>query len=130
MLEIVQETVAIIAPQSPIVTAEGESLENLHAFIRTMAHFMEFALLGALACGCCLAYMQDYTKEKKYFFIGAGSLILVPIIDEFLQSFTANRAAEFIDFAVDVSGGGVGFALTLAFFYGILFLIKKAKTKK
>ena len=130
VVDTVQAVVAWIAPQSPIATATGEAYAKLHADIRTLAHFAEFALLGALACGCCLVYGLDHkAKErtngdkkqvmakKKYLFIGLGSLALVPLIDETLQSFTANRAAEWLDAAVDFSGGVVGFALVLSVFY-------------
>ena len=131
VVETVQEAVKIIAPQSPIATAEGEALDELHSTIRTLAHFAEFALLGALASGCCLVFTwENFTQHKKYLFIGAASLILMPLADEFIQSFTANRAADWIDVVVDFAGGSVGFGLVLGCVFGILYLMKKHNHKE
>ena len=113
VVDTVQAVVAWIAPESPIATATGEAYERLHADIRILAHFSEFVLLGALTCGCALAYGIKW----KYFWLGLGSLLIVPILDETLQSFTANRAAELLDVMVDFSGGIVGFSLVLLFGY-------------
>jgi VanZ family protein len=134
VVDAVQAVVAWVAPQSPIATATGEAYAKLHADIRTLAHFSEFALLGALACGCCLVYGLENKATKgtnngaikpktallkKYLPIGFGSLLFVPLLDETLQSFTANRAAEWLDLAVDFSGGIVGYALVLGCFLAV-----------
>ena len=130
VVETVQEVVKIIAPQSPIATATGEDYERLHTSIRVLAHFTEFALLGMLACGCFLVYIQDCGLDKRYWLIGALSVVIVPCIDEWLQSFTANRAAEWADIWVDLSGGCIGFALILACFYGVVWILQKRKEKQ
>ena len=87
---------------------------------------MEFVLLGVSVAGCCLVY----TQRKRYWLIGVGGLVLVPIIDEILQGFTANRAMEFKDMLLDFGGGILGFGLVLACFYGILWWINKRKIGK
>lgn len=126
VVDTVQEVAQVIAPESKIATATGEAYDKLHADIRTLAHFAEFVLLGAVACGCCLVY----TQKKRYWLLGILGLVLVPIIDETLQSFTANRAAEIIDILVDFGGGIVGFALVLGCFYGVAYWWKRRKNKR
>ena len=126
VVDTVQEVAQVIAPESKIATATGEEYNKLHANIRTLAHFAEFVLLGVVTCGCCLVY----TQKKRYWLLGILGLVLVPIIDEALQSFTANRAAEIIDILVDFSGGLVGFILVLGCFYGISYCLKTRKNKR
>ena len=43
-VEMVQQVVAVFAPNSSIITATGAEYDKLHAFVRTLAHFSEFAL--------------------------------------------------------------------------------------
>ncbi len=126
VVDVVQDVAQAVAPESQIATATGEDYDKLHATIRNMAHVAEFVLLGASAAGCCLVY----TQRKRYWWIGIGGLVLVPIIDETLQSFTANRGMEFHDMLLDFGGGMIGFAIVLGAFYGILWCINKRKEVK
>lgn len=126
VVQTVQAVAQVVAPQSAIATATGEDYVRLHEHIRILAHFAEFAALGVLTCCCCLVYKL----KRRYYFIGLSSLAIIPIVDEILQSFTVNRATEFFDFAIDFSGGCVGFGLTLACFYGILWLLKKRNEQR
>lgn len=125
VVRLVQKVVGVFAPDSWIATATGEAYEKLHDIVRTVAHFLEFALLGALFSWCYRAY----TSEKAYFFVVVCFLVLVPVIDEFLQTLTVGRAAEMKDVFVDTAGGlaGATFAvLTLV----LGFAIYKKRRKK
>ena len=108
-VEVVQQVVATVAPNSPIVTATGAEYDKLHAIVRTLAHFSEFALLGALAGWCCRAY----TDKKKWIFIPICAVAWVSVVDELLQTTIEGRAAQFLDVLVDGSGGVVGFVFAL-----------------
>lgn len=103
-VEVVQQVVAVFAPNSSIITATGAEYDKLHAFVRTMAHFSEFALLGALAGWCCLAY----TGKKKWLILPLCGVALVAVLDELLQTTIEGRGAQFSDVLVDVSGGVLG----------------------
>lgn len=105
----VQKLAGVFAPHSWVATATGEAYEKLHGIVRTSAHFCEFALLGALFTWC----YRSYTDEKAYFFIVVCFLVLVPVVDEFLQTLTIGRAAEMKDVFTDTAGG----------FAGVLFAI-------
>ena len=87
----------------------GEAYDKLHWIVRTAAHFSEFALLGALFCWCYRAY----TRDKTFLFLPVGLLVLVPIVDEFLQRSSAGRVADIADMLVDTAGGLCGFSFAL-----------------
>ncbi len=100
----VQKFVGFFAPNSFIATAAGEDFERLHSGVRTAAHFCEFALLGALLVWCYLSYTQD----KAFAFLPFALVVLTPVFDEAVQSFTGGRAAEIKDLLVDTAGGLAG----------------------
>lgn len=100
----------IIAPDSFIATATGADFDRLEAVVRVIAHFSEFALLGALAFWTYRAY----TPKKIWMiapFVGAA---LVAIIDEILQYFTPGRAFQITDVLIDWAGVGAGCLFALA----------------
>lgn len=113
VVDTVQDAVAIVAPQSPIATATGEDYDALHSLIRSMAHFGEFALLGALGVWCALSY----THKKPFVFFPLIGVVIVPILDEVLQSFVSSRGSEIKDVLIDIAGGmsGMIFALGCVF---------------
>ena len=120
----VQEVVAVIAPNSPIATASGEDFDVLHSFVRTLAHFAEYALLGACSFGTFLSFMQK--GRWRYAFFTPAFLALTAAVDEFAQSLTAGRAAQFADFTVDCLGSACGMAVALLV-YGLVVLILNKK---
>ncbi len=95
-----------VAPQSSVANATGEGYDKLHSLVRTLAHFTEFAVLGALAGWCYFAY----TGRLTHCYIPVLGTLLVPFIDELLQKFTSERAASFSDILVDSLGGIAGLA--------------------
>ena len=126
VVDTVQKVVAVFAPESPIATATGKAYEKLHSAVRIVAHFLEFAVFGALCCWC----WYSYTDKKIFLLAPTGAIVLVPVIDECLQTLTAGRAAEWLDIAVDISGGIVGgFCALCTLTIGIL-IYHKYKAKK
>ncbi len=121
----VQKLCGLFAPESWIATATGEAYDKLHGIVRTAAHFSEFALLGALFCWCYRAY----TRDKTFLFLPVGLLVLVPIVDEFLQRSSADRIADIADMLVDTAGGLCGFSFALLTLL-IGFICKRKKEKK
>ena len=109
VVDSIQDVASVIAPDSSIANATGKDYEKLHMDIRTLAHFSEFALLGALLIWCYLSY----TRAKLFLVIPFGIATLTPFVDEFLQTFSSGRAAEITDVVVDMLG--LGFGMFLAF---------------
>ena len=123
VVELVQKAVAVVAPQSPIVTATGDAYDRLHKVIRTLAHFSEYALLGALGGWCCLSY----TFRKVFLAIPAGGIVILGALDEYLQSFVVGRGTQFADVLVDSLGGLCGLAFAL---FTVWFAVKMIKRRK
>ena len=121
----VQDVAQAIAPSSKVATAKGEDYDKLHNFIRNLAHFSEFALLGALLIVCYFSY----TKDKAFCFLPFGLIVLTPICDECLQMFTAGRGAELKDMLLDTAGGCLG-ALAGLIIVGLIWLIVKRSRAK
>ena len=104
VVDTVQRVAAVFAPNSFIATATGEAYERLHEQVRIVAHFCEFALLGALLVWCYRAY----TDDKAFAFLPVALVLLTPIVDECLQMATVGRSAEIFDVFVDSLGGICG----------------------
>lgn len=119
----VQGAAQVVAPSSGVATATGKDYDALHSIIRSIAHFAEFALLGALLSWCYLSY----TRQKAFAVIPFGLIVLTPIIDECLQLFTGSRAAEMKDIFLDTGGGFIGAALALFAFFVCRAIFKRRK---
>ena len=126
VVDIVQAVAGAIAPNSSIATATGEAYEKLHAAVRVVAHFCEFAWLGALMVWC----WRSYTAKKVWVIAPVAGIVSVPIIDEWLQSTTVGRAAEFLDVVIDVSGGIFGAAFAVFTIWLGIKIIRNRKRKK
>ena len=97
------------------------SLEVSHRFVRKMAHFSEFAILGGLFC---LAFRKTLPKKSYLVFLSAPCAFLVAAVDETIQLFVEGRAGAFTDVMIDTAGALT--AILLAF----LVIVIKEKIKK
>lgn len=125
VVAIVQEVASVIAPWSGIAEATGEEYAKLHSAIRSIAHFSEFALFGALFAWCTLSY----TRKKRYQLLPLFGVFVTPIIDESLQLLSAGRGAEWMDVLVDITGGLCGMAFALASFALGAYIYYRKKRK-
>lgn len=125
----IQDLFKVIAPGSFIATATGEDFDLLEDIIRVLAHFAEFALLGAL----CVWNYRAYTKDKRWMFLPFLVGTLVSVVDEILQYFTPGRAFEWLDVGIDLGGvlvGGLFAFFTLWVGAGIYRKIKNKRKKR
>lgn len=122
----VQRFVRFFAPDSFIANATGEDYKILTEWIRTFAHFAEFAMLGALLVWC----YYSYTKDGAGLIIPFGFVFYVPILDECLQSFTRGRAGEVTDALIDTAGGAFGAVFAIAVAWIVFAVIRRAKKRK
>ncbi len=126
VVDSIQNAAGVIAPDSGIANATGKEYEKLHMDIRTLAHFSEFALLGALLIWCYFSY----TNLKRFLIVPFSVAAVTPFVDECLQTFSGGRAAEIADVAVDALGLGVGMLLAfVSLAVGILVYRKKLQNK-
>lgn len=70
-------------------------LNILSLIIRKLAHFTEFFILG------CLVRKSSLDLKRKDLLIYS---FLIPILDEFIQSFIPDRAMSVIDMGIDSFG--------------------------
>ena len=99
------------------------------SFIRTSAHFGEFAVLGLLLSADLLCLGFVFEKNRLgYRILYFSSLIpicfSVALLDEFIQKFSDGRAAQWEDVGIDTLGGFVSI-LTFA----VIFIISCAIAK-
>lgn len=73
--------------------------EVLHHFIRKLAHFTEYSILGIMVAFAI--YEKPFIKSKL---INFACFFLVPICDELIQKFTPGRSCEITDMLIDASG--------------------------
>ena len=121
----VQDMAQIIAPQSPVATAKGEAYNRLHLIIRDLAHFMQFMVLGVLIGWCYFVY----TAKFKFFYCPVLTLLVLPLIDEWLQTFVDGRGYEWADIFSDVFGAFTGLAVAVLTFIAV-YSIYKIKTRE
>ncbi len=75
-----------------------------HGLIRKLAHFTEFACLGAL-------FAWLFGMLRKPFLVAFPCGFLVACIDETIQCFVPNRGPAFKDVLIDTSGALLGIGL-------------------
>ena len=88
---------------------------TFHHFVRKTAHFVEFAVLGALIGG--LFRMIWLQTGRIFFSMPVLMVLLVAVLDEYIQFFTG-RGSAVTDVMLDFSGGltGLGLVLVMALF--------------
>ena len=99
--------------------SSGGSPEQGHGLLRKMAHFLEFAALGA-----ALSWRFAMEKRKKIMPLGCG--IGAACVDETIQLYVPGRGAGLKDVAIDTCGVMTGILLLLSGHY----LIEKLKQIK
>ncbi len=101
-----EETSRFIAPLLKFLfpAASADLLLTYHFYIRKLAHFTEYAVLGFLAArsfaGSAFAVLRNY-----YFILALAVVIGIASADEFNQSFESSRTSSVWDVALDGFGG-------------------------
>ncbi|MBQ8001649.1 MAG: VanZ family protein [Ruminococcus sp.] len=113
----------VVALLNSITTALGLGQPFSQPFVRTCAHFTEFAVLSIST----LAMLRTYSvKHKQGVLISTISTLIVAVCDECIQIFSDGRTFQLKDICVDFLGGISGCLLLLL----ILYIISKRKSRK
>ena len=110
--------------------ARNELLRSTQRFVRKLAHFAEFALLGFLSTGL-LCYLNRWKHKLKTWFlwlIPAAFCLLYAIFDEVHQIFS-NRGPSVVDVLIDFSGALFGILLMQGI-VGITRGIRRARKER
>ena len=100
-----------------ILGIELSHSESGHGLLRKLAHFTEFACLGAL-------WTWLFGMIQKPALLALPSAFLVAGIDETIQRFVPDRGPSFRDVLIDTSGALLGIGLL---FLGYTIFKKQAK---
>lgn len=115
----------VVAFLNSISSALGLGEIFAHDFVRTCAHFLEFALLSASAL---LMYFSYIIRKPVAILSDVLTCPVVALIDECIQLFTKDRAFQFSDIFIDVSGATCGLLVTLFIYLFVTrILMKKNK---
>lgn len=92
-------------------------------FVRKTAHFLEFCVFGILVGGTVRCYTRSWLARITIpLFVG----LLIPVCDEFLQTFIPGRSGEVRDVLIDFAGAATGiFLVSLA-----TFLVDRRRSRK
>jgi len=93
----------------------------LHFFIRKLAHFSEYALLGLII----YFTIKYYALLKSHFINNVIFFIFVPIMDETIQLFVPGRCGAIRDVLIDMSGYIFGTLIA----YILYLIIKDIKSR-
>ena len=85
----------------------SDPTEEGHGLLRKLAHFTEFACLGA-----CLCWLISMLGQRALYSIPCG--FPVACLDELIQCFIPDRGPSFRDVLIDTAGICLGVALLLA----------------
>lgn len=97
----------------------------LSHFVRKSAHFLEFALLGALSV-LTLKSVGLCRIAQVYF--ATSFCLLIAACDEYIQTFSSGRSGQVSDVFLDLSGSITAIAICLIICLLIRKRIKKANT--
>ncbi len=96
--------------------------------IRKTAHFMEYALYGAVLWNCLEAYeLRQLLKGITLAWLGT----MVPLMDETIQLFTEGRSGQLSDVWLDMAGfwaGCVGMSALMLLYHRLWRGRKKKRT--
>ncbi|MBP3672836.1 MAG: VanZ family protein [Oscillospiraceae bacterium] len=95
--------------------------DTVHTLIRKMAHFTEFACLGALLCW---RFGMAGEQGAKLAYLPVLWGMAVALTDESIQLFTPDRGPSLADVWIDTCGAAAGMILVLI---GYHFIQKKCK---
>lgn len=94
----------VIASLENIFNIPLNSAHNIF-LLRKLAHFSEYAILGALTLNLYYAYQK---KDIKYVFYSILFCLIYACSDEFHQGFIGGRSPQVFDVFIDTTGSLVG----------------------
>lgn len=95
-----------------------EFAQSIDKPVRKTAHACEYAMLGFLVMGMCIAFNRErFVNRRKMVFLCAWMIsILYAVSDEIHQAFVPGRACRFLDVCIDSAGALVGVLAGILFF--------------
>ena len=123
-----KESNSVLAFLSALLSGLGIHRELTGLFVRKLAHFSEFTVIGGLLTSC--AYSFDRFKPYRYIFAVLFTGLFTAVIDEFIQLFSDGRSGEIVDVLLDFSGVVTGTLIMLLFYKIYINIRTKSKRDK
>ena len=95
--------VFLVRPFFELVGITSE--KTMTFFVRKGAHFTEYAILAALLRSLAHAWLGRGRRAVAAMLLG---VTLIPLADEFIQTFVPGRSGQFRDVLIDISGAVTG----------------------
>ena len=83
---------------------EAAFIETFSSFVRKLAHFSEFLILGVLT----VSNLFEIKRDRKYIYYAIIFCVLYAISDEVHQLFVINRYCSILDMLLDSLGAITG----------------------
>lgn len=109
--------ISVVAPHYDTLpeAEQTQVFRSVHLYVRKTAHFLEYALLGALA----LALLRSYGVKRRALLFGWLIATGFAVTDEIHQAFSAGRGPRAFDVLIDGAGALVGCLFSLLVCYYI-----------
>ena len=117
-------TQGVVRPLYELFTGKTATDSELHAFVRKAAHFLEFAVIAAVA-SLLLWRLRGKHPVQNLVYVLFGSL-LIAVADEYIQYFSPGRSSSVRDIVIDFWGAAVGALIA----FGVVFLIRMINKAK
>ena len=116
---------AISSLVASVMGGGSGSGEEGHHIVRKLAHFIEFAALGATGHLFFESLMQD--KHKRYITLALIG-VATPLIDETIQIFSG-RGPALSDVWIDIAGYTLGALVVFGAFYLVSKVIRREQSQ-
>ena len=119
---------AVAEVVKPVLDPQNQiSQRSFGAMIRKSAHVLEYALLGVVAMTALLFFAkQRGVAVLSHLPTALFFVLLVAVLDEYIQSFTG-RTSAVKDVWIDRGGGTLGILLTWGF-HALMQRVRRART--
>ncbi len=121
--EILQDVVDAFVP-------EGKGVTVSEHFVRKLAHFTEYAILGVSLFCAYLSFSfqrETFSLAIKFCFIPALYAVVLPFFDELaIQNISVNRGPSPLDALLDIGGAFTGAILSL----GVFFIVRAVAIRR
>lgn len=110
-----------------IFDVERQPFRFLYENLRKVAHFTEFALLGAEVA---LLLLWNRKREARFCLLGIAFCAVCAAIDECIQFFVPGRACLLLDVGIDTAGSALALIFLFCSFFFVTLIVKKRKIKR
>lgn len=103
-------------------------ISELEPFVRKLAHFTEYALLGAAVYGLLCAAAPRFIRRKRLAALGISAVFAAA--DELHQLFVPDRAGRLTDVLIDSCGAAAGIIFVTVTVIIVKYIREESSDKK